>query len=115
MFVFFSVLVTILLLPLVSGKSSGELCAGTAHEVDGNWYCAEVEKILYRNISQSGTYNHTKHIDVANGICNHEPVSYPGNGPLTPLFGEVCVQTGLWSNTFTSTDWSRFLCTSAVL
>jgi hypothetical protein len=91
-----------LLLPVVHAKPSGELCAGTASETDGNWYCAEVDKILYKNISQAGAYNRTTHIDIQNGICNHEPVDYPGTGPLTPLFGEVlkdcCTCCGLYTD-----------------
>lgn len=85
------VVTTTWLLPLVYGRTSGDLCVGTAHESDGNWYCAEVQKIVYRDISQAGTYNRTTGMNVEQGICYHEPVDYPATGPLTPLFGEVWI------------------------
>ena len=79
----------LILAPLIRAKSSGELCVGTASETDGSWYCAEVDRILYRNISQAGAYNRTKYIDVQKGVCEHEGVEYDGKGEETPLFGEV--------------------------
>jgi hypothetical protein len=77
-------------LPLTYGKTSDQLCSGTAEKAsDGNWYCAEVWAITYRNISQAGTYNRTTSVDRRTGTCGHERLDYPANGPLTPLFGEV--------------------------
>jgi hypothetical protein len=77
-------------LPFARGKPSAQLCSGTAEQAsDGNWYCAEVWAITYRNISQAGVYNQTTFIDPNKGICGHERVSYGGTDPLTPLFGEV--------------------------
>jgi hypothetical protein len=79
-----------LTIPFVSGKTSGELCSGTAaRAADGNWYCTEVWAITYRNISQPGVYNRTTTVDPSTGVCGHERVDYPATGPLTPLFGEV--------------------------
>lgn len=75
---------------LVHCKTSGELCRGTGgRALDGNWYCAEVQAITYRNISQAGVYNRTTYVDPGTGICGHETISYEGTGQLTPLFGEV--------------------------
>ncbi|KAH8732758.1 putative TOS1-like glycosyl hydrolase-domain-containing protein [Phaeosphaeriaceae sp. PMI808] len=70
-------LITSCLLPLTFSKTSGELCRGT------------VWAITYRNISQAGAYNRTTNVDPKTGLCGHERVLYEGNGPLTPLFGEV--------------------------
>lgn len=86
-----SVVATLSLLPFVYSRTSGDLCVGTAHESAGNWYCAEVQKIVYRGISQAGTYNRTTGMNVEQGLCYHEPVSYPPTGPLTPLLGEVWI------------------------
>lgn len=77
-------------LPFACSKPSAQLCSGTAEQAsDGNWYCAEVWAITYRNISQAGVYNQTTFIDPNKGICGHERVNYGGTDPLTPLFGEV--------------------------
>ncbi|KAF2468041.1 uncharacterized protein BDR25DRAFT_373607 [Lindgomyces ingoldianus] len=72
------------------GKTSGQLCQGTAEEAeDGNWYCSEVRGITYHNISQPGRYNRTTSIDPRSGLCAHETISYSGTGSLTPLIGEL--------------------------
>jgi Glycine-rich protein domain (DUF2403) len=79
-----------ILVLLAYGKSSGQLCSGTAkHASDGNWYCSEVLAITYHNISQPGAYNRTTYVDPSTGLCGHETIRYSGTGPLTPLFGEV--------------------------
>lgn len=78
------------LLPYVSAKTSGALCAGSASEAEGNWYCKEVKKIIFHNISSTGQYLRTTNMDIPNGICSHEQVSYSGVSPESPLFGEVC-------------------------
>ncbi|KAF2266061.1 hypothetical protein CC78DRAFT_615368 [Lojkania enalia] len=82
---------SISLLPwLAHSKTAGDLCRGTAHKADdGNWYCSEVQKITYHNISQSGMYNRTTGVDAKTGLCAHEPIRYNGRGSLTPLLGEV--------------------------
>jgi hypothetical protein len=86
-----TLLFTNLLLSVVYSKTSSQLCSGTAElSSDGNWYCAEVWAITYRNISQPGVYNRTTLVDPRTGLCDHELVRYSANGPLTPLFGEVC-------------------------
>lgn len=90
-----TILITTLLLPYVYSKTSGELCSGTAERAkDGNWYCSEVWAITYRNISQAGAYNRTTLVDPSTGLCGHVRQDYPGTGPLTPLFGEVCFNNG---------------------
>jgi hypothetical protein len=87
-------LIASLALPVVHSKTSGELCRGTGGRApDGNWYCAEVQAITYRNISQTGVYNRTTYVDPSTGICGHETVSYDATGQLTPLFGEVSLST----------------------
>ncbi|KAF2855473.1 hypothetical protein T440DRAFT_474885 [Plenodomus tracheiphilus IPT5] len=85
-----AILIATSVLPVVYGKSSGQLCAGTAElSKDGNWYCSEVSAITYRNISQPGAYNRTISIDPRTGLCSHARQDYPNTGPQTPLFGEV--------------------------
>ncbi|KAF2204489.1 hypothetical protein GQ43DRAFT_409475 [Delitschia confertaspora ATCC 74209] len=79
------------LLPLVTTKTSAQLCNIHTSETDGNWYCLEVDKIIYRNISQSGTYNRTSNMDIPNGLCSHDPVAYSGTDLLAPLIGEVSI------------------------
>ncbi|KAF2736585.1 hypothetical protein EJ04DRAFT_521802 [Polyplosphaeria fusca] len=79
-----------LLAPVAHGKTSAQLCRGTAAEADdGNWYCSEVSTITYKNISQPGTYNRTTGVDPSTGLCAHQPISYSGRGSLTPLLGEL--------------------------
>ena len=85
-----ALLLASLLLTVVYGKTSSQLCSGTAElSSDGNWYCSEVWAITYRNISQPGVYNQTTLVDARTGLCAHERVRYSAEGPLTPLFGEV--------------------------
>lgn len=78
------------LVQIATGKTAGQLCRGTATRADdGNWYCSEVTAITYKNISQAGEYNRTTKVNPKTGLCDHEPVSYSGVGPTTPLIGEV--------------------------
>ena len=78
-------------------RTAAQLCRGTAERADdGNWYCAEVTAITYKNISQAGEYNRTTRVNPKTGLCDHEPVVYSGVGPFTPLIGEVFQITSIF-------------------
>ncbi|KAK3208568.1 hypothetical protein GRF29_77g1154638 [Pseudopithomyces chartarum] len=79
-----------LLIQAAHCRTAAQLCRGTAERADdGNWYCAEVTAITYKNISQAGEYNRTTRVNPKTGLCDHEPVAYSGVGPFTPLIGEL--------------------------
>lgn len=85
-----------LLIQAAHCRTAAQLCRGTAERADdGNWYCAEVTAITYKNISQAGEYNRTTRVNPKTGLCDHEPVAYSGVGPFTPLIGEVVQTTSI--------------------
>jgi len=58
---------------------------GDAQLVNGNWYDSAVERIMFTNWGQAGTYN--KVTDMSNGQCLTEEVAFSGG--MSPLDGEV--------------------------
>lgn len=70
----------------ISGVSAQACAAGTAKQINGNWYCSPVDSISYTNFGSSGTYDEV--VSMEGGKCQTEPKAY--SGPLAPLNGEVC-------------------------
>lgn len=58
---------------------------GAADLINGNWYGQAVDRIIYTDWGQSGTYNQV--VDMTNGQCKTEPTTFSGS--LSPLNGEV--------------------------
>ncbi len=59
--------------------------AGSAQEINGNWYCQAVDTITYTNFGSSGTYN--KVTTMESGVCGSTPFSY--GGTTSPMNEEV--------------------------
>jgi len=58
---------------------------GKAQLINGNWYDSAVERIIFTDWGQAGTYN--KITDMSDGRCVKEEVSFSGG--MSPLDGEV--------------------------
>jgi len=58
---------------------------GKAQLINGNWYDSAVERIVFTDWGQAGTYS--KVTDMSNGECEKEEVSFSGG--MSPLDGEV--------------------------
>lgn len=69
----------------ISGAAAQACAAGTAQEINGNWYCSAVSAISYTNILGSGSYN--KITSMANDVCLSSPQTF--SGPMAPLDGEI--------------------------
>lgn len=86
----------ILLCGLASGFASNEhrsdLCSAGSKNINGNWYCQEVDAVRYTNVGKSGTYNRVISMN-SDGQCLTEPYSF--SGPLSPLNEEVSVSNSL--------------------
>ena len=81
-------LITPFLILLGATGSNAQACAaGTAQEINGNWYCSEVKAITYTDFPGNGSYNKVTNMDAATGQCSFEQYSY--NGSLSPLNEEV--------------------------
>ena len=66
----------------------GQACkAGTAQEINGNWYCSEVKAITYKNFPGNGSYNKVTDMNPNTGQCSTEKYDYSGS--LAPLNEEV--------------------------
>ena len=73
---------------LCSTGSNAQACtAGTAQEINGNWYCSKVEAITYTNFAGNGSYNKVTHMDATTGQCFFQQYNYSGS--LSPLNEEV--------------------------
>lgn len=81
-------LITPFLVLLGATGSNAQACAaGTAQEINGNWYCSEVNAIAYTNFPGNGSYNKVTNMDAATGQCSFEQYGYSGS--LSPLNEEV--------------------------
>ncbi|KAL2041325.1 hypothetical protein N7G274_005707 [Stereocaulon virgatum] len=61
--------------------------AGPAQEINGNWYCSEVDAISYANFPGTGYYNKVTDMDESTGECTTERYNYSGS--LSPLDEEL--------------------------
>lgn len=57
--------------------------------VDGNYYCDEVSKIIYKNVGFSGSYSDISSMDEDSGDCSSSTLSF--SGTLSPLDEELSV------------------------
>lgn len=81
-------LITPFLILLGATGSNAQACAaGTAQEINGNWYCSEVNAITYTDLPGNGSYNRVTNMDAATGQCSFEQYGYSGS--LSPLNEEV--------------------------
>ncbi|KAH0544211.1 hypothetical protein FGG08_001656 [Glutinoglossum americanum] len=76
-------------IPVVLGKTSQELCAGSSQQIGGNYYCKAVSAITYTGVGSSGSYNAVTSMDPTTGQCASTPRSY--SGQLAPLCDEVAM------------------------
>ncbi|CAK9437859.1 uncharacterized protein LODBEIA_P22370 [Lodderomyces beijingensis] len=68
---------------LVSVEANGCIIDG------GNYYCSETNKVLYKGIGFSGSYQDVISMDETSGVCKSQPFAFSGN--LAPLNEEVSV------------------------
>ena len=74
-----------------AGNLNAQACAaGTAQEINGNWYCSKVSGITYTNFPGTGSYNKVVDMNEGTGECRSEKYGYSGS--LSPLNEEVCVE-----------------------
>ncbi len=71
----------------VTGSNAQVCAAGTAQEINGNWYCSEVAAISYTNFPGNGSYNKVTNMDATTEQCSVEQYDYSGS--LSPLNEEV--------------------------
>lgn len=78
---------------------------GDAQLINGNWYDGAVERIMFTDWGQAGTYN--KVTDMSNGQCMMEQVTF--NGSMSPLDGEVSLDfsacCGRQTNELSQVSW----------
>ena len=72
---------------LLLDEATAQCAAGTAEEINGNWYCSEVTAVTYTNFPGSGSYEKITHMDANSGACSS--VRYDYSGSLSPLNEEV--------------------------
>lgn len=71
----------------LEGVAAQACAAGTAKEINGNWYCSEVTAITYTNFPGFGSYQMITDMDANTGECGS--VRYNYSGSLSPLNEEV--------------------------
>ena len=76
-----------LLTTLTEGIAAQACTAGTAEEINGNWYCSEVTAVTYANFPGFGSYDKITDMDADTGDCTSERYHYSGS--LSPLNEEV--------------------------
>lgn len=79
--------VGILMLLTIQNVAAQACAAGTASEINGNWYCSPVTAITYSNFPGTGSYNKVTGMDASTGECTQERYTYSGS--LSPLNEEV--------------------------
>lgn len=72
----------------IVGNAAAQACAaGTAEEINGNWYCSPVKAITYSNFPGTGSYGKVTDMNAGTGECSQERYTYSGS--LSPLNEEV--------------------------
>lgn len=71
----------------LEGVAAQACAAGTAKEINGNWYCSEVTAITYTNFPGFGSYQTITDMDANTGECGS--VRYNYSGSLSPLNEEL--------------------------
>ncbi|KAK3336132.1 putative TOS1-like glycosyl hydrolase-domain-containing protein [Cercophora scortea] len=62
---------------------SEQLCVGTAHQENGNWYCQAVRGVSYQNVGKDWEYGVVTGMNEGNGELYWAPHAY--SGPLAPF------------------------------
>lgn len=76
-----------LLSPFNTNGVTAQCTAGTAQEINGNWYCSEVTAVTYTNFPGVGSYDKITDMDTETGGCSSLQYNYSGS--LSPLNEEV--------------------------
>lgn len=72
----------------IAGNAAAQACAaGTAKEINGNWYCSSVQAITYSNFPGTGSYRKVTQMNASSGVCSQQQYTYSGS--LSPLNEEV--------------------------
>lgn len=72
----------------IAGSAAAQACAaGTAKEINGNWYCSPVKAITYSNFPGTGSYKKVTQMNASSGECTQQRYTYSGS--LSPLNEEV--------------------------
>jgi len=73
---------------LVAALSSlGAHAQSGCTNIDGNYYCASTNAIIYNNVGFAGSYSEITNMDSSSCACSSSPFSF--SGPLAPLNNEV--------------------------
>ncbi|MCJ1266394.1 target of Sbf [Lobaria immixta] len=72
----------------IAGSAAAQACAaGTAKEINGNWYCSAVKAITYSNFPGTGSYKKVTQMNASSGQCTQQRYTYSGS--LSPLNEEL--------------------------
>ncbi|KAF6240147.1 hypothetical protein HO173_001757 [Letharia columbiana] len=66
---------------------TAQCAAGTAQEINGNWYCSEVNAVTYASFPGFGSYEKITDMNANTGDCSS--VRYNYSGSLSPLNEEL--------------------------
>lgn len=72
---------------IITGAAGQACAAGSAQEINGNWYCQAVKAITYTGFGTTGSYK--KVTNMASGVCGSTPFTY--GGTTSPMDEEVGV------------------------
>jgi len=71
--------------------------ASSCTQINGNYYCNQVEAITYVGLGKSGTYNRVSYMNPTSAVCNMTSYSYSGpNAPFDEEVGHLKHRAG-WS------------------
>ena len=65
--------------------SSDELCANTKTYEDGDYYCQNVDQVIYTNVASSGEYMEVVYMDEETGECRFADVNRTFEGEMAPF------------------------------
>ena len=72
---------------LLCNGITAQCAAGSALEINGNWYCSEVTAVTYTDFRGVGSYERITDMDAKTGDCASARYNYSGS--LSPLNEEV--------------------------
>ena len=79
---------------LSNHRVAAQCAAGTAQEINGNWYCSQTTAVTYTNFPGFGSYEKITGMDADTGNCSS--VRYDYSGSLSPLNEEVGCSPREW-------------------
>ncbi|KAI5968459.1 TOS1 [Candida theae] len=80
---------TTTLFAVLSSILSVEAAASSCSFEGGNYYCSQTNKVVYKGIGFSGSYQDVTNMDENSGTCSQQTYSFSGN--LSPLDEELSV------------------------